>query len=182
MVTHAPALDRAIHALSNPTRRSVIERLQHGPATVTSLAEPFDMALPSFLQHLKVLEDGGLVRSRKQGRVRPVEALPNKLKPLGLARSTTSGLAKRVDQAGRTRWYSQRGPELIRARTDPPRPVKARARALSRELFRGFQRGADWREVLVGGWTSHTGVGKVVAMKSFLSHHHHHATPEGSGL
>lgn len=76
MVAQTRTLDLAFHALSNSTRRAVFERLQHGPASVKSLAEPFDMALPSFLQHIKVLEDGGMVRSHKRGRVRIVEAIP----------------------------------------------------------------------------------------------------------
>lgn len=80
MVAQSDALDLAFHALSNSTRRGIIERLQHGPATVKTLAEPFDMALPSFLQHIRVLEDGGLVRSRKRGRVRTVEAIPARMK------------------------------------------------------------------------------------------------------
>ena len=57
-------------ALADPTRRAVLERLSRGPASVTELAQPFRMALPSFAQHLAVLERSGLVRSRKQGRVR----------------------------------------------------------------------------------------------------------------
>jgi DNA-binding transcriptional ArsR family regulator len=73
------ALDLAFHALSSSTRRLVFERLLQGPATVKTLAAPFDMALPSFLQHIKVLEDGGLVRSHKQGRVRTVEAVPTSI-------------------------------------------------------------------------------------------------------
>ncbi len=79
MVTAAPGLDAAFHALANPTRRAVIERLRAGPATVSQLAEPFEMALPSFLQHLKVLEDGGLVRSTKRGRTRTVRIEPRRL-------------------------------------------------------------------------------------------------------
>ena len=70
------------HALGDPTRLAVLERLSRGPATVSELAEPFDMALPSFTQHLAVLEDAGLVRSRKKGRVRTCELA---LKPLDLA-------------------------------------------------------------------------------------------------
>jgi DNA-binding transcriptional ArsR family regulator len=69
-MTHAIQLDRVFQALADPTRRAVIRRLSGGPAAVSELAEPFDMALPSFLQHLKVLEGCGLVRSRKAGRVR----------------------------------------------------------------------------------------------------------------
>ncbi|HEY0866777.1 MAG TPA: metalloregulator ArsR/SmtB family transcription factor, partial [Fimbriimonas sp.] len=63
-------LDRVFHCLANPTRRQVIERLSVRPATMTELAQPFEMALPSFLQHLRVLEDAGLVQSTKEGRVR----------------------------------------------------------------------------------------------------------------
>lgn len=69
-----PSLDTLFHALANPTRRAVFERLCLGPAGATELAEPFDMALPSFMQHLGVLEDAGLVRSEKIGRVRRFEA------------------------------------------------------------------------------------------------------------
>lgn len=64
------SIDELFSALANPTRCRVVERLSGGPASVSELAEPFDMALPSFLQHLKVLEESGLVRSRKVGRVR----------------------------------------------------------------------------------------------------------------
>lgn len=67
-------LDALFHALSNPTRRAVFERLCQGPAGATALGEPFDMALPSFMQHLGVLEAAGLVRSHKHGRVRVFEA------------------------------------------------------------------------------------------------------------
>jgi DNA-binding transcriptional ArsR family regulator len=64
------ALDATFRALSDPTRRAVVQALGRGPATVSELAKPFEMALPSFLQHLKMLEETGLVTSRKQGRVR----------------------------------------------------------------------------------------------------------------
>lgn len=66
-------LDRTFQALADPTRRAVVERLGRGPATVSDLARPFEMALPSFLQHLKVLEASGLITSRKTGRVRTCE-------------------------------------------------------------------------------------------------------------
>jgi DNA-binding transcriptional ArsR family regulator len=74
-----PGLDRVFHALADPTRRAVVARLCSGRAAVTELAEPFDMALPSFLQHLKVLEGSGLVRSEKTGRVRTYEVVPEPL-------------------------------------------------------------------------------------------------------
>lgn len=68
-------------ALSDPTRLAVIERLSRGPATVSELAEPFDMALPSFTQHLAVLRAAGLVKSKKAGRVRLCELAPRALGP-----------------------------------------------------------------------------------------------------
>ena len=63
-------LSDVFRALADPTRRAVIEQLANGPATMTELARPFKMALPSFSQHLDVLEASGLVRSKKDGRVR----------------------------------------------------------------------------------------------------------------
>lgn len=63
-------LDTAFHALSDPTRRAVINRLMKSPAPVKKLAEPFAMGLPAFLKHLRVLEDSGLIATEKTGRVR----------------------------------------------------------------------------------------------------------------
>lgn len=73
MTKHHSATDRRFAALADPTRRAMVERLARGPASVSALAEPFDMALPTLLQHLKTLEDSGLIRSHKQGRVRTCE-------------------------------------------------------------------------------------------------------------
>lgn len=67
-------------ALADPTRRAVLRRLSGGGAAVSELAAPFDMALPSFLQHLKVLEGCGLVRSSKAGRVRTYQISPEPLR------------------------------------------------------------------------------------------------------
>ena len=75
-MVQSAAADDVFHALSNPTRRRVLERLSVGPATVSELAEPFDMQLPSFVQHLSVLEQSRLVRSKKRGRVRTYEIAP----------------------------------------------------------------------------------------------------------
>src|SRR5690349_23974887 len=69
-------LDRVFQALSDPTRRQVIERLVSGSASTSELAAPFDMALPSFSQHLGVLERAGLVTSAKHGRVRTYALAP----------------------------------------------------------------------------------------------------------
>lgn len=70
MPYHSNPLDLAFHALSDPTRRAVVSRLVEGELPISVLAEPFDMALPSFSQHVKVLEDCGLVASEKRGRSR----------------------------------------------------------------------------------------------------------------
>ncbi len=70
MPYHSSSLDLAFHALSDPTRRAVVSRLVEGELPVSTLAEPFDMALPSFAQHLKVLEDCGLIATEKRGRSR----------------------------------------------------------------------------------------------------------------
>jgi DNA-binding transcriptional ArsR family regulator len=78
---HSPSgLSRVFQSLADPTRRAVVERLSRGPAPVTELAQAFPMALPSFLQHLRVLEDSGLVRSTKTGRVRTCRLNPHRLR------------------------------------------------------------------------------------------------------
>ena len=79
MATAKATIDRVFRALSDPTRRDVVERLGRRPASVSELAEPFDMALPSFVQHLRVLEESGLVHSSKAGRIRTYELAPQQL-------------------------------------------------------------------------------------------------------
>ena len=78
-MSKAATVDGVFRALSDPTRRDVIARLTRSPASVSELAEPFDMALPSFVQHLRVLESSGLVRSTKAGRVRTYQLVPKRL-------------------------------------------------------------------------------------------------------
>jgi DNA-binding transcriptional ArsR family regulator len=80
MPTAAAPIDSLFRALSDPTRRQVLERLGRRPGSVTELAEPFGMALPSFIEHLRMLEDCGLVRSEKIGRVRIYRLVPKRLK------------------------------------------------------------------------------------------------------
>ncbi len=80
MPNSQPQLDRLFRALSDPTRRAVLERLSGGDAPMTELARPFRMALPSFAQHLDLLEECGLVRSDKKGRVRIYRLVPRPLK------------------------------------------------------------------------------------------------------
>jgi DNA-binding transcriptional ArsR family regulator len=70
MLNQQPNLDVLFHALADPARRAMVERLSRGPAPVSELARPLPMSLPSVMQHLGVLEAAGLVRSEKRGRVR----------------------------------------------------------------------------------------------------------------
>ena len=79
MENYQLTLDTAFHALADPTRRAVIARLIEGPASVKELAEPFQMGLPSFLKHVKVLESSGLISSKKAGRVRTCRLVPTRL-------------------------------------------------------------------------------------------------------
>jgi len=72
-------LNRFFSALSSSTRRKVIEHLARGPASVKELHAAHDMALPTFMRHLKVLEDSGLIRSMKKGRVRTCQIDPQSL-------------------------------------------------------------------------------------------------------
>ncbi|ADG73776.1 transcriptional regulator, ArsR family [Cellulomonas flavigena DSM 20109] len=74
-------LDALFHALSDATRRAIVERLTHGAASVSTLAEPFAMSLPSVVQHLGVLERAGVVESEKTGRVRTYRLVPDATAP-----------------------------------------------------------------------------------------------------
>jgi len=80
MTNHLPQpLDRVFQALADPARRAMVERLTRGPATVSELARPLDMSLPAVMQHLAVLEQSGLISSRKTGRVRTCRVAPEAL-------------------------------------------------------------------------------------------------------
>jgi len=76
MLQYSLNLDLAFQALADPARRGMLERLTLGPASVSELARPFDMSLSAIVQHLKVLEAGGLVRTEKVGRVRTCQIEP----------------------------------------------------------------------------------------------------------
>ena len=75
----ATSIDATFRALADPTRRRVIERLSSGPASMTELSRPFRITLPSLSKHLGILEESGLVRSTKQGRVRTFRIAPGRL-------------------------------------------------------------------------------------------------------
>jgi DNA-binding transcriptional ArsR family regulator len=99
--SHDGNVDRVLHALADPTRRVIVERLSLGPATVSELAKPLPMSLPAVLQHLQVLETSGLVRSEKIGRVRTCQVEPAALRPverwIGARRSSWE---RRLDRLG----------------------------------------------------------------------------------
>ena len=76
MTNSSAALDRVFHALADPTRRAIVQRLGRGPASVSELAKPLSMALPTVLQHIQVLESSRLIRSAKAGRVRTCHLEP----------------------------------------------------------------------------------------------------------
>ena len=79
MLNQSTDLDRLFHALADPARRAMVERLSRGPAPVSELARPLPMSLPAAMQHLSVLEAAGLVRSEKVGRVRTCAIEPQAL-------------------------------------------------------------------------------------------------------
>lgn len=79
MINQHAHLDRVFHALADPARRAILERLGRGPAPVTEIARPLPMSLPAAMQHLSVLEEAGLVRTAKVGRVRTCAIDPRAL-------------------------------------------------------------------------------------------------------
>lgn len=80
MLNYQTPLDLTFHALADPARRGMVERLSRGPASVSELAKPLDMSLSAVVQHLQVLESSGLVRSEKVGRVRTCRIDPTALR------------------------------------------------------------------------------------------------------
>jgi DNA-binding transcriptional ArsR family regulator len=76
MVNRSESLDLVFQALADPTRRAIVIRLTRGPASVSELAQPLPMSLPAVLAHLRVLQDSGMVRSTKTGRIRTCEIEP----------------------------------------------------------------------------------------------------------
>jgi DNA-binding transcriptional ArsR family regulator len=81
MANQQAQLSDVFYALADPTRRAIVGALGRGPASVSALAVPFEMALPSFMKHLAVLERSGVIRSNKVGRVRTCELRPKALSP-----------------------------------------------------------------------------------------------------
>jgi DNA-binding transcriptional ArsR family regulator len=101
MQTQATTLDRVFHALADPARRVMVDRLTRGPATVSDLAKPLAMSLPAVVQHLQVLEISGLVKSEKTGRVRTCRIEPKALRTAEQWISDRRALwEKRLDKLG----------------------------------------------------------------------------------
>jgi DNA-binding transcriptional ArsR family regulator len=95
------SLDRMFHALGDGSRRAMVERLARGPASVSELARPFDMSLPTIVQHLGVLETAGIVTSTKVGRVRTCQLATGALTPAAEWISNQRPLAeRRLDRLG----------------------------------------------------------------------------------
>ena len=80
MQTQTDALSLTFAALADPTRRAILARLAHGEATVTELAEPFEMSLPAISKHLKVLQRAGLIEQGRQAQWRPCRLKPERLR------------------------------------------------------------------------------------------------------
>jgi DNA-binding transcriptional ArsR family regulator len=101
MLNHVLPLDRVFAAMADPARRAMMDRLAHGPASVSELAKPLTMSLPAVLQHLAVLEASGLVRSEKRGRVRTchIDASSLKAAEHWIAERSTL-LERRLDSLG----------------------------------------------------------------------------------
>jgi DNA-binding transcriptional ArsR family regulator len=121
VLNHPPSLDLMYSALADPSRRSMVERLSRGPASVKELAAPLTMSLPAVLQHLQVLEASGLVRSEKAGRVRTC-----RLEPVALQAAEQwiadrrAGWVSRLDRLGD--YLSDAAPKLSPEPSSGPSP------------------------------------------------------------
>jgi DNA-binding transcriptional ArsR family regulator len=118
MTNHYDRLAPLFHALADPTRGAVAARLADGPASVSELARPFDMALPTFLQHLKVLEAGGVIVTEKTGRTRLCRINPA---AFGAAEDWLSAQRRKWEaQTDRLQEFLEAGHDL----DDRPHPTK----------------------------------------------------------
>jgi len=112
-----PPIELVFHALADPTRRSMIDRLIDGPASVSQLAQPLAISLPAVVQHLHVLEDSGLVRSHKLGRVRTCHIQPSALRAAeGWIAQRRTSWERRLDRLGQ---YLAEHPDGPRQSNDP---------------------------------------------------------------
>lgn len=99
MANYETELSRSFSALADPTRRAIVGRLCDGPKSISELSEPFEMALPSLLKHVRILEESGLVSSEKVGRVRTCRIEPHALRATELwIRQHISAWEERLDR------------------------------------------------------------------------------------
>ncbi len=117
MAKHDLNLDRLFHALSDPTRRGIVERLTAGPASVSDLAAPTGMALPTVMKHIAVLEASGLLETEKSGRTRICRA-----RPAPLAAAQTWIEAQRAEWEARLDRLDAYATRLMKERENEPRP------------------------------------------------------------
>ncbi len=136
MPQRSPSLDLVFKALADPTRRAVVERLGRGPVATSELARPFAMTLPSFTEHLGVLERSGLVTSQKHGRVRTYRLAPDRLAEashwLDRQREVWE---QRLDQLD----------DYLQSMADDPEPPPSATRRTTRPRSRPTQRKDDTR-------------------------------------
>jgi DNA-binding transcriptional ArsR family regulator len=120
-------LDVVFQALADPSRRSMVERLSRGPASVSDLAQPLDMSLPAVMQHLQVLETSGLVRSEKTGRVRMCRIEPKVLETAeGWFAKRRTAWERRFD---RLEAFLAEEDAQEAKQSKPPKPPKSRRRS-----------------------------------------------------
>lgn len=101
VLNFSAGLDQTFQALADPTRRALVERLSRGPASVSDLARPLAMSLPAVMQHLAMLEQSGLVRSEKVGRVRTCRIEPQALALVELwIKARRAEWERRLDRLG----------------------------------------------------------------------------------
>ena len=123
----APAVDVVFHALSDGSRRAMIDRLLDGPASVSELARPLSISLPAAVQHLHVLEDSGVVSSYKVGRVRTCEIEPQALSTAERWISERRAQwEERLDRLGEFLAEHPKKPPARANRTRPPRSTRRR--------------------------------------------------------
>ncbi|EKE73352.1 ArsR/SmtB family transcription factor [Celeribacter baekdonensis] len=119
MTKHSNDLDTLFSALSDPTRRAILTRLARGPATLSELHNPHDMALPSLMAHVKKLETAGLISTEKRGRIRTCRLTPGAFTPvqswLEQQRSLWTGRLDRFDA------YVTQLTQSAKEHTDDPR-------------------------------------------------------------
>jgi DNA-binding transcriptional ArsR family regulator len=124
VVNQLPELDLVFQSLADPSRRAIVDRLTRGPASVSELAAPLTMSMPAVLQHLRVLQDSGLVRSSKVGRVRTCEIEPAALRTAEQwIADRRSGWERRLDRLGN--FLDATVEPLPPSLTDDPPPTRS---------------------------------------------------------